>query len=201
MGSVAGSIVGAVVSGLIAAIIGMGINWYTEDGRPRWATRARLLAIIVAGIVVGAVVAPAFDQGDLERSSPTSSPMPTPTTPSQASTSNERANRGELIVVRIVAGRSGKTGVDEYRSGVTPGFNIEVSTASGQVQSNDECFVDWVYSANGEAVSTANSSCGNSGFTDFSSGPLVPGDGVVEADVSTGWGASKHVEYRFTVVE
>lgn len=104
-----------------------------------------------------------------------------------------------LTVVRIEPGRGGRTGVDEYREGATPGFGIAVYTEAGKVQYADECFVSWVYHANGEIISTSKSKCASGGITPFSSGGLVAGTGLVTADVTTGWGESGSNEYRFTV--
>lgn len=106
---------------------------------------------------------------------------------------------GELTVVRIEPGKGGRTGVDEYRAGATPGFGISVYTQNGKVGYSEECFVDWTYRADGEIVSTADSRCASGGITPFSSGPLVAGSGVVTANVTTGWGKSGSAEYHFSV--
>ncbi|MEV7094240.1 hypothetical protein AB0M80_15545 [Amycolatopsis sp. NPDC051045] len=103
-------------------------------------------------------------------------------------------------MITIKMGTGGKVGPSEYRTGATPGANVNVYDDAGQLSSG--CYPSWTLLRAGSAVHKGrNGRCTSGGITMFNFGESLdtPGSYRLQVDIVTDAGQSGGASADFTV--
>jgi hypothetical protein len=108
--------------------------------------------------------------------------------------------RAGALIITIKMGSGGKIGPAEYRSGATPGANVDVFDDKGQL--NSGCYPSWTLYREEQAVRTnRNSRCTSGGVTmfNFDDSLKPPGSYRLDVAITTDSGQSGSSSVDFTV--
>jgi hypothetical protein len=122
-----------------------------------------------------------------------------PPAPASA-TAGAKPVRAGALVITVKMGTGGKIGPSEYRTGSTPGANVDVYDDAGQLSSG--CYPSWTLLRAGTTVHKArNSRCTSGGITMFNFGDSLgtPGSYKLQVDIVTDAGQSGSASADFTV--